>query len=234
MADDLAVLVAQGRDGVGDADVGAVAAHERPLPQLGSAGRKRREHGPARLDAELPGGRLDLLGQVQLEGAHPADHLVRRVAEQPLGAVVEERENAVPVRREDGVAGRDGEHPAVVVALAPQSRDQRVAAGRVQARPAAAEQRSREPPHPPNSGHGVATTVMVPTRNIGGIRARLSGISAAGGGSRDGLDDARRDRADLGAVIGVHRRLEADRREPAGELLRHAGERLVEVGDGLG
>jgi hypothetical protein len=148
--------------------VGAVAAHERPLPRLGAAPGERREHGPARLDAELARRRLDLLGQVQLEGAHAADDLVRRVPQQPLGAVVEEGQGAVVAGREDRVAGRRGEHPRVVVALGPQLRDQSGVGGRVHARPAAAEQRSREPPHPPNSGHGVATTVMVPPTTSAG------------------------------------------------------------------
>jgi hypothetical protein len=148
MADDLAVLVAQRRHGVGDAHVGAVAAHERPLPRLGAAAGEGQEHGPAGLDAELARGGVDLLGQVQVEAAHPADDVVRAVAEQALSAAVEEGDDAVGAGGEDGIAGGGGEHPRVVVALGSQAGDDGLVLAPVHARPAAADQVSGRPSHP--------------------------------------------------------------------------------------
>jgi hypothetical protein len=171
--DDLAVLVAQRRHRVGDPHVRPVAAHERPFPRLRPAVGEGQEHGPAGLDAELARGRVDLLGQVQVEAAHPAHDLVGRVAEQALRAAVEEGDEPAGAGGEDRVAGGGGEHARVVVALGPQAGDDGLVLGPVHARPEPAEQRSGGPSHPPGSGHGVATIFMVPSLKIGTSRPRL-------------------------------------------------------------
>jgi hypothetical protein len=126
-----------------------------------------REHGPAGLDTELLRHRRHLLGEVQVHPAHRADDVRGPVTQQPLRALVEERDHAGEARREDGVGRRRGQHLVVVVALGAHGGGDcgRVAGlglgGRDHARRRAAEHGSAGPPHPACSGHGGAPTIMV-------------------------------------------------------------------------
>ena len=113
----LAVGAALGGDGQGGRDVGAVLAHERPVARLGAVlEHGRREHRQPGAHAQLGGALGDLLVEVEEQQAVGADDLVLAIAQEPLGADVEDRDLAVEVDGHDGRLGGRAEHAGEAVA----------------------------------------------------------------------------------------------------------------------
>ncbi|MEP6641161.1 MAG: hypothetical protein ABJB93_04540 [Gaiellales bacterium] len=181
-ADDVPVLVPVHRHGMGNADVGAVPADERPFAGVGAAAGEGREDGAPRFDAELPRHGRDLVGDVQVDAVSDADHLGGGVARQQLRTLAEEGDDAALAGGEDRIGRRRGDDLGVEVALGSQRGGDLIQLGRLSPLPDAAgqnsrrdqapagtgEDRSRGPPRLPQRAHGGSATVHgSPTTSAG-------------------------------------------------------------------
>ena len=111
-----ALGVADRRDRERHGQLRAVAAHECPVARVRVLGARAVSQHAADRHAELEREALELLAVVKEVGVMAADEVLRAIAEHPLGAAVEDRDEAVGVGADDRVLRRRVEHGLEVVA----------------------------------------------------------------------------------------------------------------------